>query len=226
MLDNPADSMMAPKAPRSASLPLINALIGLVFVLIVAALAMIAWQMLSEPPVPRTSAERDLARFELEVKQHKADPIAHASYGEAFMQVGSYAGAVKEFKKAIKLSPGDSRYYVLLAKAYAAQNDVQPAIVALTKAKKLDENSEEAWFIEGKIAYDQKDYRKAITAWTKSMELQPSASDVHFLAGQAFEKTSQTDAAMAHYREALKYMPDYPEAREALQRLEGSQGNN
>lgn len=220
MLEGRGGERLVARQPRSDSSPVFAFLIGLIFVLIVFVVGMIGWSALKEPPAPRTSAERDLARFEGLTKTDPSDPGAHAGLGMAYMQTGGYPQAVDHLKKAVKLKAQEPLYYTEMAKAYLGMGKTKEALGTLARAKKLNEKFEEAWFQEGKIYFDQEDYPNAISSLTKSMELQPSASDTHYLLGLSFERSSKTEAAVAHYREAVKYMPDYRDAIDALARLQ------
>jgi len=214
--DNRKPTATAPQGPPSRSM--ITYLTWAVGALILVVGGMIVLSVTSEPPAPRTSAERDLAKYEELVKDKPRNAAAQAGMGAALMQTGSYKRAIEHLDKAVKLDPR-SDYYVVLAETHVALGDTELAIRDLKKAQKSDEGYDRAWYLEGKIYFDQGDYAKAIGPLNRTLELEPGASDVHYLLGQALENLGKREAAIDSYREALKFLPDYKEALDALEKL-------
>ena len=207
------------KALNNQPSRIINVFVGVVFVLIVVVLGLIAWSLLQDEALPRTSAERDLIRYENLVKKNPKDAMSQAGLGVSYMQVGEYRKAAVHLKKAVKLQPENAIFYIKLADAHYGEGDVQSALRVLGKAQQLDGKTEEAWYQEGKILYDQGKYEKSIPFLKKSLEINSGAADTHFMLATAYEKTNEPDAALNHYREAVRFIPDYPEAIKAIQRL-------
>src|SRR5262245_18242941 len=91
--------------------------------------------------------------------------------GEKFAQKGKFEDAIREFKLALEYSPGDLqlmntiadlcirtgrnqeaiKYFVFIAKKYAAQNAVQRAIATLKKVAKLDPNNTDVSLLLGDL---------------------------------------------------------------------------
>ena len=219
-MDNQSDNKvtiepMAGAAPRSA----MAYLTWLVMALIIIVGGLLGWSLLQPPPVPRTSAERDLARFEELIREKPRDPAAQAGMGAAFLRVGSYERAIEHLNIAVKLEP-DPRYRVALVEAYVGQGDTKAAINTVRTAQKANPRFERVWYAEAKIYYDRGEYAKAIGPFHRSLELEPGASDVRYLLGFSQEKLGKHKAAIEQYREALRFMPDYEEALAGLARLD------
>lgn len=71
----------------------------------------------------------------------------------------------------------------------------------------------------GETYLAQKKYDEAITTADKVLELEPGKTDLHLLKAQAYEQMGDAEKAAEQYNEVLKYIPDYPEAVEGLNRL-------
>jgi len=61
----------------------------------------------------------------------------------------------------------------------------------------------------------------AIQVLTRSVELQPSNAQGRYNLGLAMERGGFTEQAATAYEQAIMLQPDYPKAREALQRIKG-----
>ncbi len=205
-----------PQTPPSRSI--LTYLIWIVGALILVIGVMIIWSVVSEPAAPRTSAERDLAQYEDLVKEQPQNAAARAGMGAALVQAGAYQRAVEQLNTAIKLG-ARPEYYVVLAEARVGLGDTKSAISALKKAQNMNESYGSAWYAEGKIYFDEGEYAKAIGPFNRTLGLEPSASDVNYLLGQSLEKLGKREAAIDAYRKAIKYLPDYAEAIDALEAL-------
>lgn len=190
----------------------------LVIVLIVVVAVLIFVSMAAEPQAPRTSAERDLARFEELVKKNPRDAGVQAGMAAALAQVGSYEQAIGRYKVAIKLK-AQPQYFVALAEAYQVTGNTEEAVKTARLAQKLNEKFVGGWFVEGKIFFDQGQYDKALAPLYRSVDLEPGASDIHYLIGQSLEQLGKTKAAADEYQKALQFLPDYQEALDALEKL-------
>ncbi len=57
---------------------------------------------------------------------------------------------------------------------------------------------------------------QVIAFWQKKLEIHARSARTHDRLGDALAKKGQIDAAISHYREAVRLEPDYPEARNIL----------
>jgi tetratricopeptide (TPR) repeat protein len=212
--------LTAPRVEPATSKSVVTYLTWLVTVLIVIVAGLLIVSLVGEPPAPRTSAERNLARFEELVKKDPKDSGAQAGMGVALMDIGAYDQAITYLKKALKLEGNNARYQVTLAEAYAMNGQDSQALKTLADAKRINGRFEDAWYLEGKIYYDQENYKKAIDSLMKVVEINPNAADTLYLVASAYEKSGNVASAKIYYQKALEYIPDFIEAQEALQRLE------
>src|SRR5437763_7215336 len=99
--------------------------------------------------------------------------------------------------------------------------DVAGAIQLLEAARAADGSDYLAHIYLG-AAYSQANRTlDAIQVLTKSVELQPGNPQGRYNLGLAMERGGYPDQAVIAYEQAIMLQPDYPKAREALQRLKG-----
>lgn len=169
---------------------------------------------------PRTSLERDIMDNTAKLQLDPKNPVAHAGLGAAYMKMGRADEALREFKAAVRLKPKSAQYHYNLAVAYYEVGKTTKALDELRDARGLARDWDVPFFASGQIYLERKDYKQAIRDFETSLEINPRNADAHLAMGQAFEGRGKRKKAAQAYREALKYVPDYPEAKEALKRLE------
>ncbi len=64
------------------------------------------------------------------------------------------------------------------------------------------------------------DTKGAIADLELAVEEQPRQASIRVLLGDVYAKAGDAEKAEEQYREALKYIPDYPDALEGLKRIE------
>lgn len=70
-------------------------------------------------------------------------------------------------------------------------------------------------------ALDRKDYAGAIPLLEKYTAANPENADAFFMLGQLYENAQKKDKAMGAYQQALKANPNFAEAKQALDELQG-----
>jgi Flp pilus assembly protein TadD len=148
------------------------------------------------------------------------EALAHRRMGGALDRLGRFAQAEVHYKKALKLSPKDSKIWNDAGYSYYLQGRWSDAERALKTA--------------GKLAPDDERIRTnlglAMAAAGKSDEALPllsrSNGDAagHANLGYLLAATGQYDLARRQYETALALRPDFELAQRALARLERQQG--
>lgn len=67
--------------------------------------------------------------------------------------------------------------------------------------------------------YDLKKYEEAVRILTKAVTIQNNYEEGYYWLGKAYEKLNKKDSAIESYQFALLYDNEFPEAREALEKL-------
>jgi tetratricopeptide (TPR) repeat protein len=142
-------------------------------------------------------------------------PLNHRAYnnrGNAYLAMGQYDAAIKDYDKSIELKPRYANTYDNRAKAYRAEGRFDEAIRDYDKAIKLKPDSEDA--IEGRSeAYVAKGQQGAVIKdLDKAIELNPSDAKAYNKRGKIYGGEGRCDEAIRDYQKAIKLNPDFADA--------------
>lgn len=194
-------------------------LIGLLIVAIIVVGVLIVRKAF-EKPVPRSVAERDLISAQQKVKEQPNRIEPRLDLALVYVRLDQIDNAKEEVRKAIEIDPRSPDAHYVMGLIYKEEDENDEAIKEFSQVVKLNPYDHRAYFELGSIYSDKKNYAKAIEMYKKGLEIEPTAADIHYKLGQMYEKTGDKKAAIASYQEALKYVPDYKEAKAALDRLQ------
>jgi tetratricopeptide (TPR) repeat protein len=93
------------------------------------------------------------------------------------------------------------------------------AIVFFDQCLNLDPGYMLAYREKAIALYDQGKYNDAVTVLDKAVTLRNSFDEGYYWLGRCLEKLNKPGDAVEEYKTALRYAPDYIEAKEALERL-------
>lgn len=191
-------------------------LVALVGIFVLAGLLISS--LYGDQPV-RTAIERDIARYKENVRAHPGDVSARLNLADAYVASGDYRSAERELKEAISLNPTLGDAYRKLGDVYNRNGEVDRAISEYQIAISMSPNEPSAYNQMGQIFLAQKKYKQAVEVYEDLIRKNPMFADAHYYLGFAFEKLGNKAKARIHYLEALKYVPDYSEAKEGLNRV-------
>ncbi len=130
--------------------------------------------------------------------------------------------AVEELEYAVKLNPGEARYFIRLGEAYLAKYraDHEPssrekAFSALETARKMSPRNENIYFnlgglyIEMGKTGDARYYDEAIANYKKVLELSPNDVSAHFDLGIAYANRNKQDLAIKEWEKSLSLDPKF-----------------
>jgi tetratricopeptide (TPR) repeat protein len=147
--------------------------------------------------------------------------------GEKLAQKGKFEDAIREFKLALEYAPGDLqlmntigdlcirtgrnqeaiKYFVFIARKYAAQNAVQRAIGTLKKVAKLDPNNTDAPLLLGDLYRQQghtvearQHYKLASTAFRRAGNVAESLKALNRIADLDPNNTDRGDLGESYLR--------------------------
>jgi tetratricopeptide (TPR) repeat protein len=142
-------------------------------------------------------------RFLGRIYSEKNNPLA-IQYFDNALRVDSTDLATREFKAMFYKRRGE------FDKAFAVYRDI---IVR-------NPDYSNAYFDVGMIYLELDSMQKAYDHFNISIKTDPLFVMAYYYRGLTAEMMGNREAALADYRQANKMSPDYPEAKEALQRLE------
>jgi tetratricopeptide (TPR) repeat protein len=221
------------------------ALLGVIALFLVAVVSALVMGLLSPPTAPRTLLEKSLSVYGAQVKAGKADTATWAAYIGALIDANQLTEARTVLDKALK-SVTSERSAILLQEArleYALKDF--PASVKAAEAARLDaEKQQAARLAELKVkginekpanvlpppwfpAVHQKadalvqmgEDAQAIEAYSLYLTLSPADSTILVARGEVELKIGDASSAERDFRAALKYIPDYQPALDALEKM-------
>jgi tetratricopeptide (TPR) repeat protein len=150
----------------------------------------------------------------------------YSDRGSSKSDSGDYAGAVKDYDKAIEMDPNNSDYY--LSRGYCKLNmtpgDNQGAIEDFTKGLSID-STESLLYWDRAIAYgEMKNYPSAIADYGKAIEVSKDNSDneakYRNLRGKLELQTGDVKAAIKDFKIAKNLKPSEQEYSDNLKEAE------
>ena len=119
-----------------------------------------------------------------------------------------WAGAEREFKRAIELSPNYSEAHQLYGNYLAIRGRSEEGLAEKKKALELEPLSVRLNRNLARAFYWKRDYDRAIEQYQKTLELAPNNAFTHILLGYAFEQKGMQKEAVAEWSKALRLTGD------------------
>jgi serine/threonine protein kinase/tetratricopeptide (TPR) repeat protein len=167
------------------------------------------------PPKEVSPQAKDSALKALEID----DRLAEAHTSLAYVKVNydwDWAGAEREFKRAIELNPSYTRAHSLLAAYLSGQGRFEEAFAEMNRALELDplsiyDNTNLGWHLHKAGRVDE-----AIEQFRKTIEMDQSYAQAHDWLGQVYDTKQMYEAAISEFKEAIVLYGGAPSATAAL----------
>ena len=150
------------------------------------------------------------------VAKRPGNAFAHNNLGQALLEAGQTAEAVKHFEQALRLSPGRPMAYNNLAGALAKLGRTEEAVENARAAVKLSPDYAEAHFNLGTALLRQGQGGAAIGHFENAVRLQPNYAEAQCNFGAALLQAGRPIDAIARYEAAVRLKRDYAEAHYGL----------
>jgi sortase A len=155
------------------------------------------------------------------VAARPTDYMARISLGAGYRNMGRDREAVEQLKKAVELKPDYPLAYYQLALVYEKIGRFDDATSALRLAVNVEPDFEPAYFTLGRLYLDLDQVDHAIELLETAVGMNNLSADTRYLLATAYEKKGHRDLARREYRETLRFLPDFDEARAGLKRVSG-----
>lgn len=162
-------------------------------------------------------------------------PEHHVLSGMKLLELGRYGDALREFDLTKRSDPTFSKAYVGCGLVFAYQDKWEKAFQELEKGEKLARTDEEKvfagvttvrLFLVGKKSASDDWLKAAESAYNDVVKRMPDSSQAHFYMGKAYEEVGDLGKASVLYEKVLEIDKTHvDEARAALNRIRGSEGN-
>lgn len=126
-----------------------------------------------------------------------------------------------ELLRVNKTKSGKDAYFIK-GLYYNYINEPQKAISNLDSCLNLDFTYMYAYREKAIALYTEKKYGDAIKVLNRAVTIQNNFDEGYYWMGKCYEKLNKKDEAIQSYQSALLYDKDYIEARQALNRLQGT----
>lgn len=234
------ESATIPAEPDLVSAWLLRVALALIVVVLATSGSLVIF-FVTAAKAPRTAVERDVAAAEVAVRERASDPGTWQTLAYAYVRAERFDDAVEVSRrgrtataaKVLLLSEADAlrsagRHKDAIAvydEAVTALSQEESAAAVTRKRQGIAASAPSsslvtAFYGRALSRSETGDAKGAIADVKQALEFGPQQSSLLTTLGQLYEKTGETAKAKAAYREALRFIPDYPEALLGLKRLE------
>jgi protein O-mannosyl-transferase len=144
----------------------------------------------------------------------KARP--HNNLGNALKRSGDIAGAIAQYKQALRINPNYAKAYNNLGNALAAQGQYDQAVEQFKHALKLNPGYAEVYNNIGVTLAGQKKFAEASAYFAEAMRLRPDQIGAYNNMGAALVRMGRYRDALAHFYTALRLNPRDKETRQNI----------
>lgn len=142
------------------------------------------------------------AKKALELDETLAE--AHAAWGALTMFLDlDWAGAEREFKRALELNPNYLFTYSLYSYLLCATGQLDEGIKMAKRGLEVDPLSLPLSHDTGRAYYLARRYDEALKQMQKSIEIDPNHVGVNIILGEVYEQQGRYDEAIAAYQEVI-----------------------
>ena len=147
-------------------------------------------------------AKAEVARA-LELDESLADAHAALAYIRTYYD-WDWAGAEKEFRRALELNPNDANLRHRYSRYLSSVGRIDEALVEMERARELDPLSLIIRANVGVVNYFARRYEQAIEELVKIAQEQPEFSVAHWGLGLAYEQKGMVEQALAEFEKAAE----------------------
>jgi tetratricopeptide (TPR) repeat protein len=170
------------------------------------------------PPNEGYPKARQAAQKALELNDRLAE--AHATLGAVkYFYDWDFAGAEKEFKRAIEINPNNSDALQMYSLYLMGMGRFDESLAEMRRAHELDPLSLEKIIGIGEVFYFQRQYDRAIEQYQKALEMDPNSGFTYWAIGRALTEKGMYDEAIAALRKSIPLSGDSPDELVELARV-------
>ena len=206
-------------APAQELVPGWLALTVLLLLLVVAVLGGYIIRGILTGSEAKSPADLAVSDWQRQVSANPGDPESLLGLGYAYQQQGKYTDALATYESVLEADPRNTGALYNTGVALAELGRAKDAEAAFWDVLEVAPDHALAAKSLGEYYIAKKQYKSALAALEPVIEVRPHFADLQYLAGFSCEQLGLAPQAIAYYRGALTYAPDYVEARDGLSRL-------
>ncbi len=168
---------------------------------------------------PQNIIELAISEAKDRLKTEPDNIDAHIQLGAAYQAEKRFKEAIAEYTKAIKLDPGYSLPQYRMGLLYEQLEEFDQAKISYAKAMSIEPLNDDAIFRLGDLFIRLEEYENAIATLRRGVEKSPFSADLHYYLALAYERSGADTEAIQHFEEAIRFVPDFKEAKAGLKRI-------
>lgn len=201
--------------PKEKAIKLI--IITLISVLSVGML--VGYLLFWDKPQYESKQDYDLKVAIANTKKYPKSAKMRVELGWIYAQQGKLNDAIREYENAQKLDKRSVSAKLNLAIIYMMKKEYRESEKILVDLVKKNPQFTDARINLGETYMELKEYDKAIKEFDFVLKANPGTVDFMYAIGNAYEKKGDKKTALIWYKEAIRFVPDYQEAKNGLMRL-------
>lgn len=182
--------------------------------------ALIIRRVYMQTPRVTSALERELVAYQGRLEKKPNDLRVRVAIAQVYARMGDKTRAVAELEKVLEVKSDYWDALFQLGMIHLNSNKKAEAISQFKKAAKAKPDDELAYYQLGTIAYKDGRYKNAAVYMEKTVEISPILADGHYYLASSYEHLGEKEQAKRQYEEALKYIPDYEQAKDGLARVQ------
>jgi tetratricopeptide (TPR) repeat protein len=166
-----------------------------------------------------------IAEFTRAVQIDARNAEVHINLGNALADTDRFPEAIAALQTALSIQPHSLPAHFSLGSVLARAGQLPEAEGEFLAALRIDPGYGPALSNLGKLYLLQRRPDEAVAAYTSALHTSPTAQG-HYNLANALALAGSREEAAAHYREALRLQPDFPDARHNLEQLDATPVNS
>ena len=167
----------------------------------------------NEAQVPlRTDLPPDVAKITSQIVADSLNPDLYYQRAQLWLDKKDGGKALEDANHAIRLKPGNSKYYIAQADAYLVLGKPKLCRESLLKSIEMNSEETEAYLKMAELNLYFRDYTQVFEYVQKALDVDPNLAKAHFIRGFALKEKGDTAAAIKDYLKATSLKQDYYDA--------------
>jgi len=170
-------------------------------------------------------ARAAIEELEISLKLQPESAVSHYNLGTAWQRLRDFGMAAAEYEKALAIRPDFPDALMVLGGIYLNTGKTAQALGLVQRAAKLLPADPEPWIKLSVLYNDVGEYGKAAEAALKALGMSGTAGRAyaaHYNLGVAYTHLDSKEKAIAHFKLAAELRPDFQDAKNALNELQGT----
>jgi protein O-GlcNAc transferase len=179
-------------------------------------------------------AQKEIDKALQAVNKDPKDADARVKLANLYVEQEMYSDAKSQLETALSANKNHIAALALMGTIYEQDGQISKAVTYYKKSIALSDAAEfkslnpymyESIYRLGSIYIDQKKYKEAVAILQKGVAINQIDSDLKYKLGVALLLSGKPDDAVLQLEDALKFVPDFPEAYYWLGQAYAKKGN-